>query len=384
MKIVIDVRCLGEGRRTGVEEYITRLFRSLVSGDTKNEYILFFNAWNRDFPEDFKWMFAYPNVRLVSLRIPNKILNLALWYLGWPKLDRLCGGADIYFLPNLNFVSVSKRAKLVVTAHDLSFEAFPETFSVKRRLWHFFIGFRKLCRKADRILAVSASTKEDVIGYYGIPEEKITVVRSGVGEEFHQLDRNNPELLRVKEKYDLPYRFILFFGTFESRKNIRSVIRAYNAYREMRKGSPEYAKLVLAGSPGWKSNEIFRERESSPYRDDILVLGFAADEEKVFLYNLASLFVYPSFYEGFGFPPLEAMACGVPTIVSRNSSFPEIVGDAAILIDPYQPDELRLAMTAILSDRVLSEQLSSDGRNRTREFSWKKTGRETLRVIRGF
>lgn len=381
MRIAIDLRCLAEGRRTGVEEYVTGLLRALFEQDETNEYILFYNAWHGELPEDFGWMLEYPNVSVKRLRIPNKLLNGLLWYMQWPKIDLLCGGADIFFMPNLNFAAISKNAKLVVTAHDLSFEAYPEMFSWKRRLWHFFVGFRGLCNRAALIIAVSHSTKEDLVSYYRIPERRVTVIPSGLDKEFVRISRNDPELLRVKEKYSLPYRYILFFGTFEPRKNIRSVIQAYETYRSSL-GEKEFVPLVLSGSPGWNSEEIFREREASPYRENIRLLGCIPDEDKHALYNLATLFVYPSFYEGFGFPPLEAMACGVPTIVSRNSSFPEIVGEGAIMIDPYQPDELYRAMISVLSDHAFAERLSREGEHQSKKYTWERTASELTKMFR--
>jgi glycosyltransferase involved in cell wall biosynthesis len=208
----------------------------------------------------------------------------------------------------------------------------------------------------------------------------VVVVHSGLSKEFVRINRNDPELLRVKEKYDLPYRYILFVGTFEPRKNIKAVIQAYEIYRRSL-GEKEFVPLVLAGSPGWKSEDIFREIESSPYRESIRLLGFIPDEDKHALYNLATLFVYPSMYEGFGFPPLEAMACGVPTIVSRNSSFPEIVGDGAIMIDPYQPDELYRAMISILSDHAFAERLSREGEHQSKKYVWVRTADEFSKML---
>lgn len=383
MRIGIDVRCLAEGKRTGVEEYAIGLLKELFGHDRENEYVLFFNAWGGAVPDFVSECVAkYPNVTLKRFRFPNKLLNLSLWYLGFPKLDRLIGGTDVFFLPNLNFAAVSKQTKLVVTAHDLSFELFPETFSWKRRLWHFFINFRMLARRADMIIAVSRSTKEDLMTRYGVPDEKIAVIRSGIGERFSVMSRNDTRLVEVKERYGLPYRFILYLGTFEPRKNILGLIRAYEAL--MKLGHPVLGKyaLVLAGARGWKCNGIFEAIERSPYRDRIVLPGFIADEDKPVLYNLASVFAYPSFYEGFGFPPLEALSCGVPVIASHSSSLPEAVGDAGIMIDPYQPDELFHALQELLSDQEFADTLRSDGLKRRERFSWEKTARETLDLFR--
>lgn len=383
MRIGIDARCLAEGKRTGVEEYVIGLLGELFRQDTENEYVLFFNVRRYGVPEQvLRWTTEHPNVSVCAFRFPNKLLNLSLWYLGWPKLDRLVGGTDIFFLPNLNFAAVSKRTKLVVTAHDLSFELFPETFSWKRRAWHFLVNFRRLARRADLVIAVSQSTKDDIVAQYGIPEPKVTVVRSGIAERFAPLSRNDPGLLAVKERYHLPYRFILSLGTFEPRKNIIALIRAYEALMDLKHPVLDRYHLVLAGTRGWKCGDIYQAVAESRYRDRIIMTGFVADQDKPALYNLASVFAYPSLYEGFGFPPLEAMACGAPVIVSHASSLPEVIGDAGIMIDPYRPDELLRALEEMLCDQELLQSLRSRGLVRASAFSWQETARQTLEAFR--
>lgn len=381
MRIGIDVRCLAEGKRTGVEEYTIALLEELFRSDRENDYILFFNAWRSEIPE-FLWANKYSNVTLKRFRFPNKLLNLALWYLGFPKLDMLIGGTDVFFLPNLNFIAVSDKTKLVVTAHDLSFEIFPETFSWKQRLWHYFINFRRLAKRADKVIAVSRSTKDDLISYYGVREETIEVIPSGIDDRFSPISRNGTELVSIKEKYGLPYKFILYLGTIEPRKNILSLIEAYEALR--RTEHPVFSKyaLVLAGTKGWKYEEIIAAIEASPYRENIVLSGFIDDADKPGLYNLASVFVYPSFYEGFGFPPLEAMASGVPVIVSHSSSLPEVVGNAGIMIDPYQPDELFQTLKSLLLEQDLCAALKEKGSQQAEKFTWKKTAEKTLDLFR--
>lgn len=383
MRIGIDIRCLAEGKRTGVEEYTLSLLEGLFEADQENEYILFFNAWKKNVP-DFVLECAtkYPRVTLKAFRFPNKLLNLSLWYLHFPKLDRLVGGTDIFFLPNLNFAAVSERTKLVVTAHDLSFELFPETFSWKRRIWHFFINFRRLALSADRVIAVSQSTKDDLVAQYGVRQENISVIRSGIGKQFRAMSRNESDLVRVQEKYHLPYKFILSLATFEPRKNILALIQSYEALERL--GHPVFDKysLVIAGTEGWKCDEVFEAIAHSPYKERIVQTGFIADEDKAALYNLAGVFVYPSLYEGFGFPPLEAMACGVPVIVSHSSSLPEIVGDAGVLIDPYQPEELFQALQQVLLNQELTDALRQKSVERAALFSWDKTVQSTLDLFR--
>ena len=177
-------------------------------------------------------------------------------------------------------------------------------------------------------------------------------------------------MLAVKEKYGLPYSFILYLGAFEPRKNIVAIVRAYNVLRKAR--HPELSKtaLVLAGVSGWKERELLRAVDHSPFRANIMLPGFVEDDDKPAFYNLASAFVYPSVYEGFGFPALEALSCGTPVITSNSSSLPEVVGDAGILIDPHRPDELFRALEAVLLDRKLRKTIRERGIVRAKTFTW--------------
>lgn len=386
MRICIDARCLIEGRRTGVEEYALGLLLNLFALDRKNEYILFFTSWKK--PKfDFSVLAKFSNVKIKKIKIPNKFLNFSFWYLNWPKIDKLVGGADAVFFPNIIFGATSKNAKVIATIHDLSFERYPEYFSWKRRFWHIFINSKKICRRADRIIAVSNSSASDIASLYGIEKEKISVIPSAISDNFCITDRNDNKLIEVKEKYNLPFKFILYLGTIEPRKNILGIIRAYNRLQEfaVENKNEEITryKLVIAGSPGWLGEEIFEEIEKSKFKEKIILPGFIEDCDKPFIYNLSSLFIYPSFFEGFGFPPLEAMACGVPVIASNNSSLPEICGSAAILIDPYKPEEIFEAARQILSDKTLREKLIQKGLEKSKEFNWKKTAQKTLKMFGG-
>lgn len=348
MKIGIDIRALAAGKHSGVEEYIRGLLSELFRSHPEHEFVLFFNAWGEVTP-DLSFATGFPHVTIKRFRIPNKLLNFSLWYLRYPKLDRLLGGVDVFFMPNMNFAAVSRDVKLIVTVHDLSFEWFPETFSWKQRLWHYAVNLRGLLRRADQVIAVSQSTADDVITHYRIPKTKVQVILSGIDERFQPLDRNSLSLLEVQKKYQLSYRFILSLGTLEPRKNLISLLRAYEAFHQGAVGELVKYDLVIAGTPGWKCQEFLEAVRHSPVRHHIHLLGFVDEHDKPALYNLASVFVYPSFYEGFGFPPLEAIACGTPVVASHSASLPEVIGEAGILIDPYRPDEIREAMTQILN-----------------------------------
>lgn len=317
--------------------------------------------------------------------MPNKLLNFLFWYLHWPKIDKMVGGADVLFMPNINFGTVSQQCRLMLTVHDLSYERMPEHFSLKRRIWHIFINPKRMCQNANRIIAVSNSTKKDVALWYKIQEEKIKVVYNAVCNRFRIIDRNDVKLLEIKEKYKLPFKFILYFGTIEPRKNITGIIRAYNQLRDFAKEDQEENmekyKLIIAGETGWLGGQIFDEIQKSPYQSDIKIIRSVREADKEYLYNLASLFVFASFFEGFGFPPLEAMKCGVPVIASNNSSLPEVIGRAGILIDPDKPSEIFLAMKDILKNKELKENIVKKGLEQAREFDWRKSAQEFLKQL---
>lgn len=386
MIICVDVRCLMHGRRTGVEEYTLSLLLSLFERDKKNEYVLFLNSW-RNPRFDFVLFGKYPNVKIKRFKIPNKILNFFFWYLKWPKIDNMVGGADWLFLPNICFFAASNKTKLMLTMHDLSFERYPEHFSLKRRMWHAFINPRKICERAELIMAVSDSTKNDIVSLYGIERNKVRTVYGAINEKLCQVSRNDEKLIEIKNKYELPFKFILFLGTIEPRKNIKAVIRAFdqlqkNAHESSDNELKKYA-LVIAGSKGWMSEKIFKEIIKSRFMKHIQVCRFIEEVDKKFVYNLASIVLYTSIFEGFGFPPLEAMRCGVPVIASSNSSVPEVIGNGGILIDPEKPAEICHVMREILQSRELRDILAKKGLAKSQEFNWQTNTEKVLGIFTG-
>ncbi len=380
MRVGVDIRCLVEGKNTGVEEYTTNLLHRLFELDSKNSYVLFINSWRQPKAQlgQFK---KYKNVSIGQFHIPNKLLNLSLWYFHWPHIDKMLGGVDTFWMPNINFVALSNEVKFVLTIHDLSFEIFSQTFSLKRRLWHHFINTRALCKRADKIIAVSDSSKNDIVSYYGIDQTKIERIYNAVSEDVGQLDRNDPHLMAVKEKYHLPFNFIFYLGTVEPRKNIPAIVAAFDQLKSLQNPQLEKFKLVIAGGKGWGVEKILFKMRNAKSTSDIIFTSCVTNEDKAAVYTLASLFVYPSFFEGFGIPVLEAMRCGVPVITSNVSSLPEVVGDGAIMINPDNPNELFLAMKELLLDRNLYEQVKNKGMRQSIRFNWVTSARELLVIL---
>ncbi|MCG2700955.1 glycosyltransferase family 4 protein [Candidatus Parcubacteria bacterium] len=381
MKIGIDIRTLMDIQYSGIPEYTLNLIKEILKLDKKNEYKLFYNS-GKDVSNKIP-KFASNSAEIIKTNYPNKLFNNVMQrVLGMPKIDQLLG-ADLFFMPNIGFVSLSNQCKKIITVHDLSFLRFPEFFSLKRRAWHSIVGVKKMLNQFDKVIAVSENTKNDLIDLCDIKEEKIKVIYHGVGGEYKAIEPNSQELNEIKRKYNLPDDFILYLGTLEPRKNVEGIIQAYGELREKNRGLENF-KLVIAGGRGWKYKNIFKIWNESKYKDSIIFLGYVDSADKVYLYNLASLFVYPSFYEGFGLQLLEAMACGTPVTCSFASSLPEVAGDAAVMVDPYNIAHIAGAIEQILTDNELKKDLIKKGLARAKHFSWEKTAKEYLELFDNF
>ncbi len=367
MKIGIDARLFAQGKNTGVEEFAKCFLETLFQRSSEHEFILFFNSW-RKVSVDFSWATKYENVKIKQYNIPNKLLNFSLWFLRYPKLDKLCGGVDIFYMPNIGFYSVSRKVKLFVTMHDLSFEHYKESFSLKRKIWHFVVNPRLLCKRANKIFAVSEFTKKDIEETYHIDSKKIKLALSGRTSVQGKMGRNDVKLIETKEKYKLPFNFILYFGTIEPRKNIVSLVKAFDILKKQ--NSKIKHSLVIAGASGWKSKKIYKAIDDSEFKDQIIVLNDVPQEEKESLFTLSAAFVAPSFFEGFGFPALEAIACDVPTIVSHSSSLPEVVGKHAVMIDCFRSEEIALALREVLVNSQMRFFLLKDKIRHLQKFDW--------------
>ncbi len=391
MTIGIDLRAIGQGKYSGVEEYTLNLLGALFSIDRGNKYILFSSGQKtsgRYFEFSAKAKEKNRNVALRHCAFPNRILNVSFKFFSWPKIENLIGEPDIVFEPNINLLPSSK-AKKIVTFHDLSFERYGDFFSAKQIFWHNFVNPKKLAEEADFIVAVSESTKYDLMEIYGIPANKIRVVYSGILKKNQKpipstRDKNqndNLKIKNIKDKYNLPDNYILYLGTIEPRKNIIGLIKAFELFKKDYPPLSARYSLVIAGSKGWLYEDIFRMAKNSIYKDDIIFTDFVSDGDKNYLYKLSSLFVYPSFYEGFGFPPLEAMQNGAPVITSDCSSLPEVVGGAALMVNPRDISQMARVMGEVLENKKLAETMIEKGYRQAEKFSWEKCARETLKVF---
>jgi glycosyltransferase involved in cell wall biosynthesis len=365
MNIAIDVRSLMEGRLSGVAAYTTNIIEGLVRVAPQHMYQLFYNSATEVAMPQFEGRVIYH-----QLKYPNRLLNASQWAASWPRWDSLVP-ADVFFMPNFRLLPLSPNIPVVTTVHDLSFEHFPHFFNWKRRAWHAMMRPQQLMRNSDHLIAVSQHTASDVERLYHIPKEKISVVHSGVSPA-PSLSEEDAATRRTH--YKLPPKYVLFLAALEPRKNIPSIIEAFSAIAH---GVAH--DLVIAGQWGWLTRDIVRAREASAVHERIHFPGVIAEEDKSAVYAGADVFVYPSFYEGFGFPPLEALIQGTPVITSANSSLPEIVGPWATLIDPADVGELALVMRELLDHKP---RISIDTRKKIAEtYSWDTAARKTIAII---
>ena len=288
--------------------------------------------------------------------------------------DRLFGYPDIvhatdHLLPHV-------RATSVFTLHDLIFEVYPEHH---KRYNHLFLKLMmpRFLRAADQIICVSEHTRRDAERLYGIERSRMTVIYEAADEHYRpQADAEQLEV--VRQRYQLPERYILHVGTIEPRKNLGALLEAFGALKDH---FPE-VKLLLVGKKGWLYEPFFEQLARSGLASEVCFPGFVREEDLPSVYQLATVFAFPSVYEGFGLPPLEAMACGTPVVASHASSLPEVVGDAGILVSPNDRAALTAALRRVLDDAELRQTMRARGLAQAARFSWQRAAQETLEVYR--
>lgn len=280
---------------------------------------------------------------------------------------------DLYWQPNLIPLDGIRASKTVTTVHDFSFYVHPK-WHPQERLDYFNKYFFKNVKKSDWIITGSKYSKEEIIKYLNFPKEKITVIYHAIDKSLYKT-YSKDELGETKKRLGLKDDFLLFVGSIEPRKNLLNLLKAYELLSaDIKKRYP----LVLVGFKGWENTEVMELID----KNSIEYLGFVSDNDLARVYNLASCFIYPSLYEGFGLPPLESMACGTPVITSNITSIPEVCEDAAIYVDPYSIKDIKEKIIMLLEDKKLQEQLIDKGLQRVKEFSWEKSANEHIEVFK--
>jgi glycosyltransferase involved in cell wall biosynthesis len=353
---------------TGVGRYTSNLCKYILEADGKNDYFLYSPSQMGIVIRTDRTKIQFKKSGIAPKNNTLRILWEQVTLPYYSMNDRL----DLFHYTDHSLSILKRTHPVIITVHDIAYVRFPNLLNKSRRIYKKNI-LKMSIKKADIIVADSYSTKRDIIEFFNVEEKKIKVVYLGVEYRFRPI--SNVEEYRLRN--NLPSKMILNVGTLEPRKNIVALIRAFKKLKG--RGLKDY-KLVIAGDKGWLYKQIFKEIESNDLQKEVLFLGIVEDEDLPMLYNCADIFVYPSLYEGFGLPPLEAMACGIPVITSNTSSLPEVVGNAGIMVDPDDVNSLCEAMYNVLKDKELWHQMSKKGLERAKLFPWEDTAKKVLEI----
>jgi glycosyltransferase involved in cell wall biosynthesis len=372
MRIGIDCRTIlnpKSGERAGVGHYTYYLVKNLIKLDKKNEYVLYFDWRVTDTKE-----FVQPNVKIKYFPFSqyNKFLPFAYSHM-LITAYLMTEGLDVFHSP-ITSLPLTYPKKSIITVHDLAIYKNPAWFP--SQIFSTKLLVPQSLRKADRIIAVSQSTKKDLKDIFNVADKKIKVVYEGA-----ILDR-----IKVKNKsfdsltkFKLGPKFILFIGTLEPRKNLVTLMRAYRKFLDADGAFASY-QLVLAGAKGFKHEEVFEEIRTQRLQKQVKYIGYVTQNQKLELLKKAACFVFPSSYEGFGLPVLEAMALGTPVITSSISSLPEVTGKAAILVNPEKELDIATALKKVIGNRTLQDTMRTKGIIQAHQFTWQRCAAETLKV----
>jgi len=371
MRVAIDYTA-AIYQAAGIGRFVRCLVQALAEVDKNTEYVLVY----ADPPRGVEPLLPQaPNFSGRRIPLSDRVLA-AMWHrLSVPlPVDLITGPVDVFHSPDFVLPPVRRGVK-VLTVHDLAFLLRPECADAKLREYLEKTVPHSVAR-ADFILADSVNTQDDLICLLGVPPCKLQVVSGGVESRFCPVD--DPKLLEgMRQRMSGGAPFILSLGMIEPRKNL---VRLIEAFELLKQHSHAPHRLVLAGKRGWLSDAIYQRAKSSPLASEILFPGYVADDELPLLYSAAELFTFPSLYEGFGLPPLEAMACGTPVVASSSASLPEVVGSAAITVDPENTEEMAEAMANALANTAVRKQMVEGGIQQSRKFTWRSSAEKMIEV----
>ncbi|HEY9431201.1 MAG TPA: glycosyltransferase family 1 protein [Blastocatellia bacterium] len=372
MHIGIDAHAIG-ARQGGNETYIANLIKSLAEIDGDNLYTIYLADAGAAAQWREKFTTRYKNFSVRLLPPPTPLVRVPV-YLTYELFRRPVDVLHVqYTAPPFC------RVPVVVTIHDLAFERMPETFT-RRGSFQLKLTVRRTAKKAARIATVSEYSRQDLLDIYKLSPEKVVVTYNGVESSFTPQPSVPNEAEAVRKRFGVSRDFLLAVGSLQPRKNLVRLIRAYARLRSEREDFRP--QLVIVGRKLWLASEIFDEVKRQRWADDVILTGYVADEDLPALYRAARAFVYPSLFEGFGLPPLEAMASGTPVVTSDVSSLPEITGDAALLIDPNDERALANALIEIMNNDRLRAELREKGIAQAKKFTWREAAEITLRLYK--
>ena len=363
MRIGIDTRKLHD---FGIGTYIRNLVRQLARLDTQTEYVLLCQERDCELVTGLG-----PNFRAVVDRSPNYSFREQLSIPRAIRRERL----DVFHAPHY-VLPVLTSCRSVVTIHDCIHLMFPQYLPSRAAYGYARASIWSAARRSSRILTVSESSKRDILRFFDVPPEKITVIYNAIDDRFREQPTDD-EMRRVEERYQLEGDFVLYAGNVKPHKNLERLIEAFHLVRQ---SGLDAVKLVVIGDEVSKYAELRRAVHRYNLHKYVRFLGYMPDRTLAVLYRLAAVFVFPSLYEGFGLPPLEAMASGAPVVTSNVSSLPEVAADAAILVDPYDPSSIAQGIRQVLTDAELRQQLRARGLRRASEFSWERSVRRVREI----
>lgn len=354
-------------QKAGMDHYLHQVLSAMKAMAPEHRYVL---IDHRRHSTPFKDQFDQ-----VIIDLPRPPARVSRWNLF--RVPRVLSRFDLVFSPGLyGPVHIPGGVASVMVVHDLTRYLFPHffAFNAMQKVLDL-LAYPAMLKRYDHLLAVSQATKEDLISRFHLPEAKITVVHHGAEASFRPLDAKEAAV-KLAKAYGISKPFLLFLGTLEPRKNIPTLLQAFADLTERIDED-----LILVGQKGWKWEPIFREMGRPELKERVHWLGYVPDEERVYFYNAARVLVYPSWYEGFGMPVLEAMQCGCPVITSQVSALPEVAGPAALYIDPGRVETLKEAVLRVLREPGLAEKMKEQGLKQAEKFSWRRSAEITLRVF---
>lgn len=381
MKIGIDIRLIGK-KQTGSEAVFFNLTKNLARLDSENEYKLFTDITDKNILEKIKKDLEITdknNFEIISLPTKNKF-SWNFWTLSVYLRKK---PVDVYLTQYITPWFVPRKIKIVTIIHDISFNFYPQFI----KFWDLFFLknlIPKSLKRADKIIAVSKFTQDEIIKYYKVDPKKADWFHNAVSEDFSAQDISEEKIRAVKKKYDLPERYILYIGTLQPRKNIPALIEAFALLKvELDLGLKfNYLKLVVAGGKAHNYDKLIDEvTKKNNLTEDVFFPGYINEEDKAAIMKGADVFVFPSFYEGFGMPIIEAMSLGVPTIISDIPPHKEIANNATLYFKPEIPGELTQKIKEIITNDMVRDSLSKNGRVQAEKFSWQKSAEKMLGIF---
>lgn len=359
-------------RNSGVGQYINNMISSLLSFST-DQFVIYFSCGNKR----TEWLALQNVVLRETPYYKEQVILRNLYELFYFGLEIRKDNLSLLWSPDTKVpLQIPANIPFVVTVHDLAIFREPGTYLYSRVMYWRKL-FKHAIHKASCVVAISHTTRNDLIELMNVSPEKIKVIYNGVNPCFRIID-DIDFLEQISQRYSLPRNFLLFVGLFSPRKNIAGILRAFSILKN-RYQIPH--RLVMVGEKGWLYRNDLRLVRLLGLEEEVSFTGYVDNKDLPAVYNLADVFVFPSLYEGFGLPVLEAMACGIPVVTSNVSALPEVAGQAGILVDPHNPEEIASGVYRLLSDRKLSSELVRAGLERSRQFTWKNAARELLKVF---